>query len=472
MESHAQEPLPSVIKGGEHTIRVLAAGNDALKRSVALALDTADVALVDATTTSEAVMDKLADGSVDCVVIDKNVGTRSSFELFEQIGRKHRSPPAMVLLTEDTSAKTLLKAFRMGFSDCVACDKDYANELRQAIRRGVERTSKLRQLNEEIDYLAKLARSDRLTGLPSRAFLEDRVANLAASGDRHGNPFAVFLIDVDNFRQINDIYGHAVGDQALKAFGRRLMLTSRASDAFGRFGGDEFLYLIDRAVSPETVALVCDRLVGALQFSMDLEAVGLSLSASIGAAIFPSDGSTREALLVAAERALHAAKSQSRRYCLASEASGSLAEVFSRPKEAGNGVAAQPKNKAEKAGNGPFADAEPRVIMAETPVGTRGENRRVEHRNRVFKRGRIIFGDGFSTMDCVVRDLSLHGARLSVEDQVTLPQRFSFAIVETGTTYPAIRRWQHGKSIGIEFWVEDAVTPQPLETAPATEARP
>ncbi|MEX0852327.1 MAG: PilZ domain-containing protein, partial [Bauldia sp.] len=89
-------------------------------------------------------------------------------------------------------------------------------------------------------------------------------------------------------------------------------------------------------------------------------------------------------------------------------------------------------------------------------IGHRVGNRRAERRNRVFKRGRIIFGDGFSTLDCMIRDLSQRGARISVEDQLTVPSKFSFAILDTGEVYAAIRRWQQGRSIGLEFLIESA----------------
>ncbi len=438
---------------------MLAAGNESLARSVAIALDSADVALIDTTATAQGVIEKVAQGAVDCVVADKSVGANSSLELYELLGRKHRSPPAMVLLTEDTNPKSVLKAFRTGIGDYVTRDRDYANELRQAIRRAVERSSKARDIHDEIDYLAKLAKCDRLTGLPNRAFVEERLGNLVASSERHGGSFAVFKVDIDNFSQINDIYGHAIGDQALKAFGRRLMLTSRTSDTFGRYGGDEFLYLIDRVVSPETVSQVCERLVTALQFNVDLDAVGLSLSASIGAAIFPSDGASADTLIAAADRALRAARTRSRRYCLAQGAGEGLA----------GGAVLPPVPNGPSVPRAPAVEAtakRPPVVPA-AGDDARDENRRIEHRNRVFKRGRIILGDGFSTMDCVIRDLSIRGARISLEDQVTLPQRFSFSVMENGATYPAVRRWQRGRSIGIEFKTAEARAEVPAEAAVA-----
>ena len=69
----------------------------------------------------------------------------------------------------------------------------------------------------------------------------------------------------------------------------------------------------------------------------------------------------------------------------------------------------------------------------------------------MLKRGQIIIANGISTIDCVVRDLSEHGARISVDDPIMLPESFSFMLVEDGIVYPAFKRWQQGKSIGIEF---------------------
>ncbi len=134
------------------------------------------------------------------------------------------------------------------------------------MRRAVTRSRKTQHILDEVEYLSRMAKYDRLTGLPNRNFLEDRLQSLIASGERHGTAFSLFLIDVNNFRQINDIYGHAVGDQALKAFARQLMLTARTSDSLGRFGGDEFLYLIDRDVTFESVERACRRLSSALAF--------------------------------------------------------------------------------------------------------------------------------------------------------------------------------------------------------------
>ncbi len=453
--------------GGDRSIRVLVAGDQNFYDNASAVLDTEEISLIERAKTAEALMDRLAQATFDCIVIDRNLGRQSSFALHETIAGRYTNPPPMVMLTAETDARVAIDAFRQGFGDYVARDQNYARELILAVRRAVTRSRKTQRLLDEVEYLSRMAKYDRLTGLPNRNFLEDRLQSLIASGERHGSEFSLFLIDVNNFRQINDIHGHAVGDQALKAFARQLMLTARSSDSLGRFGGDEFLYLIDRDISHETVERACNRLTGALSFAVELEAVGLSLSATIGAAIFPSDGATPDALLTAADQAMYTAKANGAGYCLVGAMATSdglgqsdgLDQTGEAPADGPVAPASAPPDPVREVRGPSFGAADqssggsnaPPVVAA---VGHRNENRRVERRNRVYKRGRIIFGDGFSTIDCTIRDLSARGARISVEGQLTVPPRFSFAILDTGEVHPAIRRWQRGRSIGVEFIIE------------------
>ena len=204
--------------------------------------------------------------------------------------------------------------------------------------------------------------------------------------------------------------------------------------------GNEFMYLIDRGVSQDAMELACNRLASALSFSVQLDAVDLALSASIGAAIFPADGGTSAELMKSAGQAKRAAKAHGGGYCFAKKAASSApleGEVSPSDDGGHNGATA--------------AAAEPAGPRTDVDAGNRGENRRAEHRNRVFKRGRIILGDGYSTIDCVVRDLTAHGARITVEDNIALPFDFSFSLLDTGAVHAAIRRWQRGRSMGIEF---------------------
>jgi diguanylate cyclase (GGDEF)-like protein len=346
------------------------------------------------------------------------------------------------MLTDVANQNVILKAFRSGFSDFVTMDHAFGRELLQAVRRSVERNRRTQVLIDENEHLSMLARYDRLTGLPDRSFLEERLATLHSSAKRHTDQFAVLLVDINRFEEILGIHGQAIGDQVLKAFAQKLMSASRASDTIGRFGGAEFLYLMDRDVSYAKVGQACMRLSEALSFCVELDSVRVALSASIGGAVFPSDGKTSDELLNAARQALNTAKANASGHHLPHRAQEGPADTGQTTAAIADPETKDPAAAAAAAG----ADA----AIADERV----ENRRRERRDRVLFRGRIILHDGLSTIDCVIRDLSPHGARVTVEDQAVPPRAFSLVILDTGRVFDAIRRWQHGQSIGLEFSAE------------------
>ena len=430
-QSTAQiEPLDG--KRDNRSIRLIVAGSHDYHRQIINTLACDAVSLVDLAETEEALFDKLEREEFDCLIADQTFAGHSTLALREMMDQRLAVAPATILVIDAPDQKTVLKAFRNGVSDVVAIASASSQELAGAVRRSAARNRKMRNLIDEIDYLSKLARCDRLTGVPNLNFLEDRLASLVAGARRHDSRFAVLAIDVNNFDEIVDIYGHAIGDQALKAFARQLMQASRSSDAFGRTSGNEFLYLVDHEVTIESIEQACARLSNALSFAVELESVGITLSASIGAAIFPSDGESIDELLNAARQAMSVA-----------QAAGGGYHV---PRT----VQITVETAAAEGDGSDRTDAE----AQEAERGDRDANRRIEHRERVLRRGRIILGDGFSTIDCIIRDISPHGARFTVQDGIALPRTLSLTVLDTGRTHPAIRRWQRGPSFGVEFTAE------------------
>ncbi|CAN5160787.1 hypothetical protein BH10PSE9_BH10PSE9_04810 [soil metagenome] len=448
---HKIEPLEPA--RSERSIHVIVAGPQPYYRAIADALAGAGISLIDHVESADALTEKLKRDEFDCIIADQMIGQQSSLELHANLEQRMTAAPALVMVTAESNDKTILRAFRKGASDFVSTDHDYAKELTQAVRTAIERNRKTLMLVDEIEHLSKLARYDRLTGMPNRTFLDDRLQSLIASAERHRGTFAIFLIDINNFRAINDIYGHAIADQALKAFAKRMIQAARTSDAFGRFGGDEFLYLIDRDATRDNVEAVCKRLAAALSFAIELDAITLSMSPSIGGAVFPYDGRTIEELLNSADQATYLAK--------ASGGSYHLARPLYAPAPAETTEASAPAMPPKDAETDAPSARDGRHIG---PAG-RHVNRRIEHRDRVFRRGRIVLGDGFSTIDCVIRDISTHGARITVDNQMSIPRLISFAVVDTGQIFPAMRRWQRGTSIGIEFAVEAVAASKPKEAA-------
>ena len=162
--------------------------------------------------------------------------------------------------------------------------------------------------------LSSLAATDALTGLPNhRSFHEQLQAELER-GRLHGLPIAVVLLDLDNFKQINDTHGHPYGDEVLRGVGRALRATIRETDRAARTGGDEFALILPGAKPDESVA-VADRVRRAVA---GVEVDGFELSCSAGIASFPVDADEAPTLLQLADSALyrakHAGKSRTRRF--------------------------------------------------------------------------------------------------------------------------------------------------------------
>ena len=429
------EPLDG--KRDKQSIRLIVAGTPAFHKQIVNTLVSDAISLIDCAETEAALFDRIEREEFDCLIAGLTFGAHNTLELCEALEQRVAVPPAMIILTEAPDPKIVLKAFRNGVADVVAAGPACGQELTGAIRRAVERNRKTRNLMDEIDHLSKLARYDRLTGVPNRNFLEDRLSGLVAAARRHDGAFAVLTIDVNNFEAINDIYGHAIGEQVLKAFARQLMQASRSSDSFGRLTGNEFLYFIDREVTLESVEQACARLSKTLTFTVELDDIGIALSASIGAALCPVDGNDADQLLNAARQAKRVAKAAGGGYHVPHTVRITLETLESDDERAATTLA-KPADRQE------------------TDPGDRNADRRIEHRERVLRRGRIILGDGFSTIDCVIRDLAPRGARFTVPEGIAIPRTLSLAILDTGRTHPAARRWQRGPSIGVEFTAEAA----------------
>lgn len=171
---------------------------------------------------------------------------------------------------------------------------------------------------EQNERIEQLAFNDSLTGLPNRVLFNDRIEQTFATARRYERGFAVMYIDVDKFKNINDTYGHAIGDDVLKEVGVRLRAATRESDTVARFGGDEFVILQPIVDGPSDAADLARKLNVAMQEPVEVDGVRHTVHVSMGIALYPSDAQTIEALMEASDRALYRAKKQGRnRWCFA-----------------------------------------------------------------------------------------------------------------------------------------------------------
>ncbi|MBW2559926.1 MAG: diguanylate cyclase [Deltaproteobacteria bacterium] len=165
------------------------------------------------------------------------------------------------------------------------------------------------------ERLSHLATHDPLTGLPNRALFNDRLSLELVRAQRSGKKLAVMLLDLDNFKEINDSWGHTVGDEVLKIIGRRLPEFLRKSDSIARMGGDEFLILLPELERVDDAHGIGLKILGAFTKPFLVDTRELSTTTSIGFAIYPDDGEETDTLMKNADIAMYSVKEGGRNGC-------------------------------------------------------------------------------------------------------------------------------------------------------------
>ncbi len=170
------------------------------------------------------------------------------------------------------------------------------------------RARALRWAAEMTEELRHMAQHDTLTHLPNRALFSDRLSQELARAQRHGDHCAVIFLDLDNFKPVNDRFGHAVGDHLLRQVAQRLQASMRAVDTVGRLGGDEFVVLMAELRETDAVIGLAEMIRAALRQPFVVEGQTLTISCSMGIAVYPQDGNDELSLTKNADAAMYRAK--------------------------------------------------------------------------------------------------------------------------------------------------------------------
>jgi diguanylate cyclase (GGDEF)-like protein/PAS domain S-box-containing protein len=160
------------------------------------------------------------------------------------------------------------------------------------------------------ERLRFLANYDELTGLPNRALFRDRLEHALAQAQHNRNRVAVLFLDMDDFKKINDTFGHAAGDELLAAFAARIRACVRAGDTVARLGGDEFTVILEQLNDGKYAAHIAEKILAALQQPFDLGGHEVFSTASVGVTIYPDDAAHIDELLKNADTAMYRAKEQ------------------------------------------------------------------------------------------------------------------------------------------------------------------
>ncbi len=172
--------------------------------------------------------------------------------------------------------------------------------------------SDISALRRAEEHLISLVHHDHLTGLGNRRKLEKALNTEIVRAKRHGNTFGVIYIDLDGFKLVNDTLGHQTGDKLLQTVATRISRNLRSGDTAARVGGDEFVIILADIQSPSDCYVVTDKLLNIIAKDIELGDNQVSISASIGIALFPSDADSAENLLKCADLAMFNAKDEGR----------------------------------------------------------------------------------------------------------------------------------------------------------------
>ncbi len=247
----------------------------------------------------------LVDHPSCCVLLDAPPdGLSAAMDLLAYVRLSAPQSP-IVMLSAGEDEALALEAVKAGAQDCLVKSGLQPALLRRTITHAIER----KRAEAE---LAHQALHDQLTGLPNRALFLDRLGVALERARRSGTQLAVMFLDFDNFKQINDTRGHAVGDRLLAALGERLSTLLRPMDTVARFGGDEFTFLFEDLTSDREVVLIADRICQASSPPINIDGVELSVTVSIGIAMVADPTVAPDTVIREADAAMYRAKERGR----------------------------------------------------------------------------------------------------------------------------------------------------------------
>jgi diguanylate cyclase (GGDEF)-like protein len=240
------------------------------------------------------------------------------------VGRVDSGPRLLLSVDSSVTAGVLLLVGGLG----IAC---WNLVLRRKVRRQATAyqaiAGSLREAEERLRYQAY---HDALTDLPNRLLFTEHLLPELAQARRQSRPLAVLFLDLDNFKVINETLGHAAGDQLLQEVARRLKTGLRESDTVARVGGDEFSILLPELSSPVDAAMLAEKLLRLVASPVTLLGRELSVTASVGIALHPSDGNDAESLLQNADIAMYRAKDMGRNHYQLSSPATSASKALER----------------------------------------------------------------------------------------------------------------------------------------------
>lgn len=253
-------------------------------------------------------------GSIDVVLLDYQLGDRTGLEVLQTLsGSGDAASQPVIMITGQGDEEIAAEAIKSGASDYIPKGRLGPRGLQVAIRRALEVSGLRRQLDDQRRELERLARQDDLTGLLNRRAWTEGAQREVLRSRRYGSPLSLLMLDMDHFKQVNDIHGHVAGDAVLRKAGRLIRERTRRTDLPGRIGGDEFCVLMVECTSQQATVFA-ERLCQEVAQFVISGAGGkdFGVTCSIGVAERAEGMNEMRDLIERADRALYRAKTSGR----------------------------------------------------------------------------------------------------------------------------------------------------------------
>ena len=242
---------------------------------------------------------------VDVILLDLNLPDSTGLETLESLNGLFPQIP-IIVLTGLNDAELTIQSVQHGAQDYITKEECTSQLLTRVIHYAIER----KRIEAQLKYLAT---HDPLTGLPNRSLFYDRLSQAITRTTRRNTgglswKAAAMVMDLDNFKQINDNFGHESGDSVLRQLAPQLRACLRQSDTVARLGGDEFAFVLEGILGRADCMFIAEKILRALSEPAVLNEAPHPLSASIGISLFPEDAEDIELLIRYADQAMYAAK--------------------------------------------------------------------------------------------------------------------------------------------------------------------
>jgi diguanylate cyclase (GGDEF)-like protein len=249
----------------------------------------------------------------DVVLVDYQMPQRNGLDMIVELRRESKdNSTAIVMMSSSEDEQLSLDSIHAGAQDFLLKSEISSARLKRALLQASTRFELEKKLYSTYQTVKSLAETDSLTGLSNRYFFDESLKQVLAINNRSKKKVALLLFDLDDFKMVNDSFGHDVGDILLKKVVARIKGCLRGSETFARLGGDEFAIMLGNLDSSDQAGQVARRIISVLYKPFDIASTSIKATLSLGISLFPDNGKTSEELFKNADIAMYRAKKNGR----------------------------------------------------------------------------------------------------------------------------------------------------------------